>query len=57
VHVTLCQKKVGFCVYMRVCLAIAEQLDTCNCPLWRKGFAEHYWPPTHTGVATFGCSL
>jgi len=42
---------------MCVCLAIAEQLDSCNCPLWRKGFAEHYWPPTHTGVATFGCSL
>jgi len=42
VHVTLCQKKVGFCVYMRVCLAIAEQLDSCNCPLWRIGFAEHY---------------
>lgn len=34
--VTFCQKKLGFYVLdMCVCLGIAEQLDSCNCPLWR----------------------
>ncbi len=44
--------------YQSVCLvAVAKQLESCNCLFWRKRFAEHYWPPTHTDSATFGCSL